>query len=287
VFWLSVPVIALALLPVVRLPRPRAEASHDTAVDWTGAALMATGLACVVTAIIQGQRSPALGGLLAFAAVCIAVAFWRVERSTGHPLLPVPRDVRRPLAAACLVAGLMNLCALGCLFLLTQFFQDVRGLSPLLAGLATLPAMLPLPLLGAPAGRLSARVGVWRTSALGLLASAIGFAGIAVGIAGANYVVLLCSLALWGAGLGVLTPAIVSAALQASPGTPGVASGASNTSRQTGGALGVAIFGAAAGASGSSSFVSHATVLFTAAAVAFALTAGLCLAAARSTRGSA
>jgi len=98
---------------------------------------------------------------------------------------------------------------------------------------------------------------------------------------------LLCSLALWGAGLGVLTPAIVSAALQAAPGTPGVASGASNTSRQTGGALGVAIFGAAAGASGSSSFVSHATVLFTAAAVAFALTAGLCLAAARSTRGSA
>lgn len=285
VFWLSLPVVALALVPVVRLPRPRPDAGRGAAVDRAGAALLVAGLACVVTAIIQGRSAPRAAGLLAGAAVCAAVAFRHVERSVEHPLLRVPSAARRPLSAACLVAGLMNLCVLGCLFLLTQLFQDVRGLSPLLAGLATLPAMLPLPLLGAPAGRLCARVGAWRAAVLGLLVSGAGFAGIAVGLAGGNDVVLLCSLALWGAGLGILTPAVVAAALQSSPGTPGVASGASNTSRQTGGALGVAIFGAVAGGTGGSGFVARATGLCVAAAVVFALTAALCAAAARPAEG--
>jgi DHA2 family methylenomycin A resistance protein-like MFS transporter len=74
-----------------------------------------------------------------------------------------------------------------------------------------------LPLLGAPAGRLAARIGVWRSSALGLVLSAAGFAGIAGTIGGSGHVALLSFLAVWGAGLGVLTPAIVSAALRAVP----------------------------------------------------------------------
>ncbi len=113
----------------------------------------------------------------------------------------------------------MNLCALGGLFLLTQAFQDVHKLDPLAAGLLTLPAMLPLPLLGAPAGRLSTRIGVWLTAALGLLVAAAGMVGIAASLTntGTGYIVLAYFLTLWGTGLGVLTPAIVAAALKATP----------------------------------------------------------------------
>ncbi|WP_433891167.1 MFS transporter [Streptomyces sp. CA-111067] len=345
VFWLSVPVIALALVPVVRLPgagqtaradddadrsdaaplpgvrfpgpgnagrgpvsgqTARADVDVDRAapppvgqppgpgnaaraegsVDRAGAALLVVGLGCAVTAIIQARGALLPAALLALGALCAGGAFWRVERSAARPLVDVPRGVRRMLGAACLVGGVMNLCVLGSLFLLTQLFQDVRGLSPLQAGLGTLPAMLPLPLLGAPAGRLIARIGVRRTSAVGLLGAAAGFAGIAVTVSGAGYVWLLCSLALWGAGLAVLTPAIVSAALQAAPGAPGVASGASNTSRQTGGALGVAIFGAAAGAPAAAGFAGNARGLFLAAAAVFILTAVLYPAATRSTRST-
>jgi MFS family permease len=270
--------------PVAQLPGPGKTASADGAVDRAGAVLLVVGLGCAVTAIIQARESPLPAGLLALAALCAGVAFWRVERSAAHPLVNVPRGARRMLGAACLVGGVMNLCVLGSLFLLTQLFQDVRGLSPLQAGLGTLPAMLPLPLLGAPAGRLIARIGVRRTSAVGLLGAAAGFAGIAVTVSAAGYVWLLCSLALWGAGLAVLTPAIVSAALQAAPGAPGVASGASNTSRQTGGALGVAIFGAAAGAPAAAGFAGNARGLFLAAAAVFLLTAALYPAATRPTR---
>lgn len=274
VFWLGVPVSALALIPVLRLPRAAANRVRAGAVDWAGAALLGTGLACLVTAIVQGRDAPWTAGLLGIASLGTAAGFVAVERRATQPLISIPRDARGAVATASGVAGLMNLCALGSLFLLTQLFQDVHGLSPLLAGLATLPAMLPLPLLGAPAGRLGARIGVWRTSALGLLVSAAGFAGIAASITGSD---VLFFLLLWGTGLGILTPAIVSAALDAAPDAPGTASGASNTSRQTGGALGVAVFAVVAGPAYASGFVPRSTALFLAGALAFVTAAALCL----------
>ena len=72
-----------------------------------------------------------------------------------------------------------------------------------------------------------------------------------------GYPALIGSLAAWGAGLGILGPAIVTAALQATPGAPGTASGASNTARQAGGALGVAAFAALAGSASDGAFVPH------------------------------
>lgn len=227
VFWLSVPIVALALLPVVRHSGP-------------GAA-----------------RLP--------------------HRSVALP--PVPPGARIRLGAACLVAGMMNLCALGGLFVLTQVFQDLHGLDPLAAGLLTLPAMLPLPLLGAPAGRLAGRIGVWRTAACGLLVAAAGMAGVAgtLTATGTAYVGLGFFLMIWGAGLGILTPAIVSAALRAAPATPGLASGASNTARQAGGALGIALFAALAGSAGSADFGAHSAALFVGSAALLAVTGLLCL----------
>lgn len=279
VFWLSVPVIAAALLPVARLQRSRPEPKREQSVDWTGAGLLAIALTCLVTAIIESQSSLTFTVILTGAALCVLLAFLAVERRTAHPLLPIPRPARRPLGLASLVAGLMNLCALGGLFLLTQIYQDVHGLNPLMAGLLTLPAMLPLPLLGAPAGRLATRIGAWRASMLGAAIAAAGMAGIAATLTntGADYVSLALFLALWGIGLGVLTPAIVAAALRVTPETPGLASGASNTARQIGGALGIAIVAALAGSATYTSFTSRSVELFLAAAVVFVLAGLLCL----------
>ncbi|MGN6723868.1 MAG: MFS transporter [Marmoricola sp.] len=278
VFWVSVPVIALALPPVLRAPHIPKQKHPDQGVNWAGATLLVVALASAVTAIIRGPSSLASAALLLAVSVCATVAFLMVEQRTRYPLLSVHSSARRPLGFACLVAGVMNLCTLGGLFLLTQIFQDVHRMSPLTAGLLTLPAMLPLPLLGAPAGRLSTRIGVWRTSALGLTIAGTGMAGLAVSIAGNgfNYTVLALFLALWGCGLGVLTPAFVSAAIQTTPDAPGLASGASNTSRQTGGALGIAIFAAIAGPVTARAFIPHSTALLLAAAATLGLTGLLC-----------
>ena len=284
VFWLSVPVIAFALGAVVRLPRSTPRQQSARKVDWAGAALLVAALTCFVTAIIQAPAAPLSAVLFAAVAVGALAGLVVIERRVPRPLLPIPREARRPLGSASLVAGLMNLCALGGLFLLTQVFQDVHRLAPLAAGLLTLPAMLPLPLLGAPAGRLSTRVGVWRTAAVGLLVAAAGMAGIAASLTdtGTGYLVLAVFLALWGTGLGVLTPAVVAAALEATPRAPGLASGASNTARQTGGALGIAVFAALAGSASGPGFSARSTALFAGAAALLAVAGVLCLGVARS-----
>ena len=304
VFWVSVPVILAALPPIVRLPRDegsrsqspdgaRRDAVGRNGVDQGGAVLLVAGMGGAVTAVIEAGANVALAVAFGVLAVFAGAGFLGWERRATHPLLRVPRAARRPLAAACLVAGLMNLCSLGSLFLLTQTFQDVHRLSPLASGLLLLPAMLPLPLLGTTAGRLAGRVGAWRASALGLLVAAVGLAGVAVGlgglrgIGGPGYPLLLVSLAVWGTGLGLLTPAIVAAALRAVPGGPGIASGASNTARQAGGALGVAVFAAFAGNPGSggnpgsavgAAFAGHSARLLGVSALLFAVAAGLCFA---------
>lgn len=273
VFWLSVPIIALALIPVLRLRRPQQPRRPQRRVDWIGAVLLVTALTCLVTAIIQVQESGLLAAVLAVVAACALLGFWATERRVSNPLMPIPRPARRPLGLASFVAALMNFCALGGLFLLTQIFQDVHRLNPLMAGALTLPAMLPLPLLGAPAGKLATRIGTWRTSALGSAIAATGAIGIAFTMTntGFGYIALACFLAVWGAGLGVLTPAIVTAALATTPTTPGLASGASNTARQTGGALGIAVFATIAGSVDSTGFAQHSAELFITTAVIFML----------------
>jgi DHA2 family methylenomycin A resistance protein-like MFS transporter len=159
------------------------------------------------------------------------------------------------------------------------------------AGLLLLPGMLPLPLLGGPAGRLTDRLGPWPTCALGLGVGAAGFAGLAATVGRlhgpADHALLLCALLVWGCGLGVLTPAVVAAALLVLPDAQGTASGASNTARQTGGALGVAVFAAVAGAASGPSFTARAVVLLAAAAGVFAAAAVHCARRDRSHRGAA
>ncbi|MFB8003190.1 MFS transporter [Nocardia sp. NPDC056000] len=127
VFWLSVPVVVLALIPVLRLHRSRPATPRSDTVDWGGTALLVTGLACLVSAIIQGPSLPWLGATLGTIAAGVAVWFIAVERRNSHPLLSFPPGARGALTAARVVAGVMNLCVLGGLFLLTQLSRMSAG----------------------------------------------------------------------------------------------------------------------------------------------------------------
>jgi len=308
VFWVNVPVIVLALgavlrgssvsgaavgagsrtgaEPAARSARhasagdaesglgavPAAGSAHPASardVPWSGAAALVVTLACAVTAVVQVRDEALLSVIMLAVTVVAAVAFRSFERHAVRPLLQVEPLARRPLAAACAVAGLMNFCVLGSLFLMTQVLQDTDRLSPLRAGVLLLPGMLPLPLLGTTAGRLTTGFGPWRTSALGLFLAAAGFLGIAAAVNGPDLALLLPALAVWGIGLSVLTPAVVAAAIQALPSATGFASGAGNTARQTGAALGVAVFSALAGDASAHTFAHHAEWLLVAAAFAF------------------
>ena len=275
VFWLNVPVIAVALAVVLRAPADQPKRSGS--VDWAGAVAMVVAIGALVVGIIESHRQVfvLVAGLAV--AVLAAGALVLIERHASDPLIVIPRGSRRALATACGLASIMNLTVLGSLFLLTQLLQSVHGLGPFVTGLVLLPAMAPLPLLARPASKLIARIGVWRTAALGTSTAAAGYLVISQAVHGPEYPLLIAGFLLWGGGVGLLTPAVVAGALDALPDTPGLASGASNTSRQTGAAVGVALFGAVAGAAGSRQFTAHLQAVEIGCAVAFALGCGLAL----------
>jgi DHA2 family methylenomycin A resistance protein-like MFS transporter len=114
--------------------------------------------------------------------------------------------------------------------------------------------------------------------AAGLAISAVGVALLAGIGAQASFLALLPALLLWGIGMGVLTPAVVAAAVGAVPGErAGLGSALNNTARQAGGAIGIAACGALAGTPGSPGFVGglHTVAIVVAAVFASAAVAAV------------
>jgi DHA2 family methylenomycin A resistance protein-like MFS transporter len=249
-FLVNLPVIAVALPVTARVVRESREPSAR-APDVPGAVLAAALLATVTFAIIAG--SPVAG----VAAVALLGALAAVERRQTEPMLPAALLRRPSFGAANVVGAAMNLGTLGTLFVLTLFLQDVQGHSALGAGLAILPAFGLLSVVAPLSGRLVGRVGPRAPMVLGLLVAAGGLALLAEDA-------LLVASVLWGLGLGLLTPAVVAAAMGAVPADrAGLAAAVNNTARQAGGAIGIAAAGAVAGSPARAGFVHafHAVTL--------------------------
>jgi DHA2 family methylenomycin A resistance protein-like MFS transporter len=131
------------------------------------------------------------------------------------------------------------------LFALGLYLQEAEGLSPLEAGLALVPLALPLAALTPFTGRLVGRVGPRLPAGAGLAMSGVGYLGAAL-VGGSNLDTPIgwACLAVAGAGMGVAVPGLVAGATEAlGPDRAGIASAVNNTSRQVGGAIGVALIG--------------------------------------------
>jgi MFS transporter, DHA2 family, methylenomycin A resistance protein len=242
-FLVNLPVIAVAL-PVAAVVVRETREPSGRALDLVGTVLGACLLGVGTYALTS--RSAVAGG----ATVALLVAFVRAERRSDHPMLPIALFRRPAFAIAAGVAAAMNLGSNGMLFVLTLFLQDVQGRSPVGAGLVCLPAFATLALVASPAGRLVGRVGPRGPMCAGLLCSAGGLALLAAGPSVVAFV-------LWGAGLGLITPAAVAASMgSVGPDRAGLASAVNNTARQVGNVVGIAVAGTVAGAPDATGFVS-------------------------------
>ena len=242
VFFVNVPIVLLAGAIAARVVRESREA-QSRRVDWAGVLLGGAALAVTIFAVVQHAHWMTWAG-----AGLLLVVFLTVEHRRADPMLPLGLFRRPAFFATNAAAGAMNLGTLGLLFLLTMYLQTVQHRSALAAGVALLPLFLPMSVLAPAAGRLTARVGAKLPMTLGLLTAATGVALLARLHTDSGYGVLLVAMVLWGSGLGLLTPALVSAAIVAVPARQaGLASGVNNTARQAGGAIGIAAFGALAG----------------------------------------
>jgi DHA2 family methylenomycin A resistance protein-like MFS transporter len=268
IFLINVPIVLVALVWAAAIVR---ESGKERArrLDVPGVLLAGLLLLATTYAFIEGGRAGA-GAPQVLVAVALAVlavpALAVVERRRGEAaMLPVSL-LRRPVFdAANVVAGIMNLGTLGTLFVLMLFLQSVQHRSALLAGAVVIPLFAPLAIIAPFGGRITSRIGSRLPAAAGLLMAVAGLALLALAAPHSSYLVLLPAFLLWGTGMGLLTPAVVAAAISSVPGErAGLASAMNNTARQTGGAIGIAVAGAVAGQpAGTAQFVRgfHAVAL--------------------------
>jgi EmrB/QacA subfamily drug resistance transporter len=252
VFFINVPVGLAAILLTARYV-PESRAGRPRRIDPVGQLLVIVGLGALTYAIIDGPRAGWTSGqtlaLFAAAAVCLA-ALVPYELRRCEPLLEMRFFASAPFAGASAVAVLTFACIGGFLFLSTLYLQEVRGLSPLHAGLYTLP-MAAMILVCAP---LSGRVVGSRGPRVPMLLAAGAILGGAVMLTAVTpstpVAYLLGAYFLFGTGNGLINPPITNTAVTGMPAAQaGVASAVASTSRQVGVTLGVAIVGAISGGS--------------------------------------
>ena len=248
IFWINVPLVAAAVLGTL-WSVPATAGRPSGPFDTRGLVGLVATLGGAVFAVIAGGRGQ-LGPAVAGAAVAIAglAVALPAERRAAHPVLPLDLLRRPRFFGPNLVAFVMNGTFNGLLFVGMLYLQDVRGYSPVRAGLAVLPLALPLVLLAPVSGRLTARRGPRLAVTSGCVVAAAGMLGLLGVGTGGGVGGLLATFAVLGCGAGLVTASVVAAVVRATPADrPGLATGMSNTARQAGTAAGVAVFGAVAG----------------------------------------
>jgi len=254
IFWLNVP-IGIAVLP---LAARHLTESYGPAkeLDLPGLVLGGLGLLGVVYGIVRGNElgwtsSTIVASITAGVALLAGFVAW--ELHAKHPMLPMRFFRSRAFSASNGVSLAMYFGVFGSIFLLAQFFQVVQHLSPLEAGIRTLP-WTGMPMIVAPiAGLLSDRIGSrpLMTAGLALQSIAIGWLA-SVSTPTTPYGDLVIPFILAGTGMALVFAPTANAVLNAvRPQEAGQASGATNAIREVGGVLGIAVLASVFSAHGS------------------------------------
>lgn len=254
VFVINLPIVAIsagAAILVVHESSERQGRRPDLVGTLLGVALLLAITFLSIEAGRSGATDPAVV-VAAVMAVVLLVAFLLVERrKDDQAMLPIGFFGRAQFSAANAAAGAMNLGTLGMIFVLTLFLQSIQQHSPLVAGLSMIPLFAPLAVLAPIVGRINSRIGPRVPIASGFALAAVGLMLLTGAAKDSSYLVLLPAFLLWGIGLGIVTPAVVAAAIAAVPNErAGLGSAINNTARQAGGAIGIALAGAIAGQPG-------------------------------------
>jgi len=245
VFLVNVPVVALAILAGYPLV-PESKDPKATPLDPVGAALSIAALITLVYGIIEapenGWTDPVTLGAFAIAAVLSVAFIWR-ERRSPHPMLRIEFFQNPRFSAASAAIAMVFFALFGSVFLLTQHLQFVLGYSPLEAGVRILPVAALV--VAAPlSARLVEVIGTKIVVAAGLVIVAAALTLLSTVDSESGYGVVAASIAVLGAGMGfTMAPATESIMGSLPLAKSGVGSAMNDTTRQIGGALGVAVLG--------------------------------------------
>ena len=245
IFYVNVPVGAVALFFGLAVIPERRRAAAATGVDIVGILIASVGLFCLSLGLIQGNSwgwsSVRIIALLVIAAVTYPMFYWW-ETHVRSPMFDFKLlRVRSFTAANTAILGLGTAMG-GALLLLVIFMVDVLGYSELRAALA-ITAMPAVALVLSPiSGRLVDRIGPRIPAALGVGFFAVGLILLAQLGGDARLIDIIWRIAFLGLGIGFAMPTLAAAAMGSVPDdSGGVGSGAFSMMRQMGFVLGVAI----------------------------------------------
>jgi EmrB/QacA subfamily drug resistance transporter len=252
IFFINVPVAlaAIALTPSL-LPEGRSVQLVHRHFDVAGAATATSGLMLLVYAMTRATTD-GWGDSVAIASIAGSIAllgaFIAVERRSKAPLLPLRIFRSRTLSVANGAMSVVGAVAFGEFFVLTLYLQDILHYSPARAGAAFTGFAGTVIVTSNIAQWVVGRLGVRPTLTLGLLLSA-GSVGLLTQLTdhGAYFWNLFPAFVLGGAGMGLsFVPVTIASLTGVARSDAGVASGLVNTSRQIGGAVGIAAVSAIA-----------------------------------------
>lgn len=247
IFTINLPVIAAALV-FGALVLPESHERLHGRIDIFGGVLSAVGISVLVWTIIEApQRGWASGQTLTgFGGAALALLlFVVVEARHPSPLLDVTLFRNMRFTASSLVLSIAFFALFGFIFVITLYFQLIRGWGPLKAGLATLPYALVMGALSPVAMLVAAKLGTKIVAASGMLLMGAGLTVASTAEADSDYWrVVVVAMVLMASGMAMATAPATDAIMAAVPPLrAGLGSAVNDTTREVGGALGVAIVG--------------------------------------------
>ena len=246
VFVALVPVALLAAAAVF-LVVPESRDPATPPVDRPGLLTASVAVGSLVYTIIEapGRGWASTATLVGFAITILSgVAFVLIERDSPHPMLDVTLFSEPAFTAASGSVTVAFFSLFGFIFLITQYFQFVRGYDALSTGVRILPVALSLGAFSILGANLAGRVGTRAIVCAGLALLAGSFLWIAQISATTPYPIIVLQMLMMGAGIGsISTPATESILSVLPPAKAGVGSAVNDATRETGGTLGVAVIG--------------------------------------------
>ena len=240
-------VTPLLVLVAVAVFAPRSRDDASTPLDPVGATLSLLGIATLLYGIIEG---PARGwgdttvvlGFVFGVGLLAGFVWW--ERRAEHPMLPLAYFRQRPFTTGTGIITFGFLVMFGFFFLITQYFQFVRGYSPLRAAIAVLPFAITMITVSPRSAGFVERAGLNQVVATGFASMATGFAVLGFVTPDTPYLVIAGAIVLLAAGMAVTIAPATGAIMSSVPlNKAGVGSAVNDTTREFGGALGIAILG--------------------------------------------
>ncbi len=248
IFFVNIPICIAGYLFSFKL-QPEHK-THGRKFDFPGQLTWMLSVTALISVIIEGPRIGFDHFLIwAGIGICILafVVFLIIEKKARHPMMPMHLFSSRSFNALLVLGAVLNCSYYGTVFILSLYLQKILNYHSLKAGFAFLPLTVGFVISNVFSNKLINSFGLRKPILWGLILFAIGFAGLFIARTDTPYWQLFIPFLTISIGMGMAVPAMINGILSSvDKKLSGTASAILNTSRQTAGAIGVAIFGAMA-----------------------------------------